>query len=159
MTAGLLALVVGGIGLADAVGGLAELFLGLAAGGLLLLASAAVQYRLLRDARHLLDAVPQTMQLFTWPYRSIRSPVDNRVLVTLDLPGSVERTPLAEFTALGSRSGRTAGRSQDESPGWPAQVFGELRRGQAVLVIADDGSCFMGRISRTPRSDQAARHL
>lgn len=98
--------------------------------------------RLLREARSL-PSTPQEMDLITWPYRGLRSPANNQVIVTLDAPGSKERTPLAEFKADWHSPGRL------DIPTQTAQIFGTISRGQTVLALAEDGSCFLGRIRRT----------
>jgi hypothetical protein len=100
---------------------------------------------LLGEARSLPDA-PKRLDLVTWPYRGVRSPINNQVLVSLDTPGSAERAPLADFKADWHSQGRL------DIPSQPAQVFGTISRGQTVLALADDGSCFLGRVRTTRAS-------
>lgn len=111
--------------------------------GLVVIVGSSAGVLSLREARRLLHGPSQQMDLRSWPYRSIRSPRNNRVLVTLDLPGSSNRTPLAEFTSSWFTPGAA------EAPGRLAQVFGSLSKGRVVLAVADDGSCFIGRVVRT----------
>lgn len=142
------AIVAGIGGLAAAGGGPAAVWLGaLAVIGLVLLWASQRAMRLLREARSL-PSTSHQMDLITWPYRGVRSLVKNQVIVTLDVPGSKERTPLAEFKADWHSPGRL------DVPSQPAQVFGTLNRGQTVLAVADDGSCFLGRVRMTRTTGQ-----
>jgi hypothetical protein len=97
---------------------------------------------LLREARMLVPGPSAKMELTTWPYRTIRSPVNNRVLVTIDIPGSVDRTPLAEFKPVWYTPGTA------NHPTRAAEVYGAIGKGRTVLAVAEDGSCYVGRIRR-----------
>lgn len=117
----------------------------LAAVGLLLVLAARAGTSLRQDALTLVGGPFQKMDLTTWPYRTIRSPVRNRLLVTLDVPGSIDRTPLAELKPVWYTPGKSAANASARS----ANVYGSLDKGRTVLAVADDGSCYLGRVSRT----------
>lgn len=110
--------------------------------GVGLIVGSVTGLRCLREARGVVTGSAQLMELRSWPYRSIRAPANNRVLVTLDHPGSINRTPLAEFKARWFTPG--AGESAERA----SRVYGSLSRGHTVLAVADDGSCFAGRVTR-----------
>ncbi len=144
MAAGGLAAAVAGIaGVAAVRGGTSVAFAALVVVGAAVLAASLAGLRTLRAARALVGTPAQVMDLRTWPYRSMRATRDNRVLVTLDRPGSINRTPLAEFRASWFTPGSA------ESPRRSAEVFGALVRGATVFAVADDGTCFIGRVTRT----------
>lgn len=145
---GIAAVAVGVIGIVVLGGGAGAASLGvLVLLGLLLVGGAGAGASTLREGRQLLAGSPVRMDLSTWPYRTIRSPMVNRVLVTLDVPGSTNRTPLAEFKPVWYTPGSVNG------PTRTADVFGRIERGQPVLAVAEDGSCYLGRVSRV-RADR-----
>jgi hypothetical protein len=140
---GVAAIAAGTAGCVAVSGGAAAIWFGaLGVIGLVLIWAWQRGTRLSREARSLSNT-PQQMELITWPYRGVRSLVNNEVIVTLDTPGSKERTPLAEFKADWHSPGRL------DIPSQTAQVFGTISRGQTVLALAEDGSCFLGRIRVT----------
>ena len=100
---------------------------------------------MVKDASTLATGRCQTMDLTTWPYRTVRSLGNNRVLVSLDVPGSVDRTPLAEFKAVWY----TPGKAFSNAPTKSAEVYGTVAVGETVFAVGDDESCYLGRISRT----------
>lgn len=141
---GMAALVVGVIGAVVVGSGAGVVWLvGLAILGALIALGSRAGAPLLREARQLVLGPSAKMELTTWPYRTGRSPVNNRVLVTIDRPGSVDRTPLAEFKSIWSTPG-TANRLTRS-----AEVYGDIERGRTVLAVVDDGSCYLGRIRQT----------
>ena len=83
------------------------------------------------------------MELSTWPYRTVRSPYKNRVLVTVDVPGSEDRTPLAEFKPIWYTPGSV------NAPTRPADVYGTISQGRTLFAVAEDGSCYLGRVRNT----------
>lgn len=147
MTIGGAALAVAGVtGLTLAGGGSTAVWLGGAVVlGLVLMWAAQRGQRMVREARSLSQAA-QRLQLVTWVSRGPRSLTANQVMVTLDVPGSTQRTPLAELKADWHSPGRL------DVPSQPAAVFGTLSRGRTVLAVTDDGSCFLGRV-RMVRAD------
>lgn len=122
-------------------GGSSVWFGGLALLGLLVALGATAGASMVNDVETIAAGPSAKMELTTWPYRTGRSPVNNRVRVTLDAPGSVQRTPVAEFKAVWYTPG-TADR-----PTRLADVFGNLDIGQTVLAVAEDRSCYLGRVS------------
>ena len=122
-------------------GGSSVWFGGLALLGLLVAFGATAGASMVKDVKTVAAGPSAKMELTTWPYRTAKSPVNNRVRVTLDVPGNVQRTPVAEFKAVWYTPG-TADR-----PTRLADVFGTLDLGETVLAVADDGSCYLGRVS------------
>jgi hypothetical protein len=144
---GAVALAVGVIGTAESTGGAAVWLAAVAVVGGLLVAGSRAGAGMLREARVLAAGTPRSLELMSWPYRTIRSPVNNRLLVTLDVPGSHERAPLAEFTAMW-HSPEGAG-----TPARPASTYGSLSVGRTVFAIDDAGRCYLGRITRSRMPD------
>ena len=81
------------------------------------------------------------MELFTYPYRSIKAITNNAVLATLDELGSTERTPLVEFKARWFTPGI------GEAPSSRADMFGDSKKGQVVLAVIENGGV-LGRVHR-----------
>jgi hypothetical protein len=140
---GVLATVAGSLG-ASIAGGTAAVWLTpVVLVGLALVVASAMSRRLVSRGRRALAQPSQELELRTWPYRSIRAPVRNRLLVTFDRPGSTDRTPVAEVTASWATPGAAS------SPAQSARVFGALHQGAVLLAVARDGSCFLGRVVRS----------
>lgn len=140
---GLAAMGVGAAGIAVSPGGTGAGLGVLVLFGLFLVLGAGAGASMLREGELLTSSGPAVqMDLMTWPYRTVRSPVKNRVLVTLDVPGSTERTPLAEFKPIWYTPGSV------NEPTRSAEVFGTIERGRTLLAVAEDGSCYLGRVSR-----------
>lgn len=134
-------LVIGVIGAVVVGSGAGVVWLaGLAVLGALFALGSRAGAPLLKDARKLVLGPSTQLELTTWPYRTARSAVNNRVLVTIDRPGSADRTPMAEFKSVWSTPG-TADR-----PARAADVYGDIVKGRTVLAVVDDGSCYLGRI-------------
>jgi len=110
--------------------------------GVCLVVAAGAGRRLLREATAALAGPSRSLELQTYPYRAgWRSIGNDRVLATLDEPGSGARTPLVEFKATWFTPGI------GEAPRGEARVFGGTRQGQAVLAVSDRGGV-MGRVRR-----------
>lgn len=104
--------------------------------------------RLVRDIGPALSGPPRTMEVQTWGYRSIRSPYTNRVLATLDEPGSTDRVPKLEVKATWFTPGIT------RHPAGDAAVYGVEVRGGPILAVAPGGS-ILGRIRKVrPEEDR-----
>jgi len=110
--------------------------------GIMFAAGSRVGSSVLSQAKALVAEPGVQMELSVWPYRAGRSlHRTNRVLVTLDEPGSTERSPLGELKPLWSTpAASTATRLAD--------VYGSMSEGQVVLVAALDGSCYLGRLHK-----------
>lgn len=143
MTCGVAATVAGVIAATTLGGSAAGWLVAVVVLGLGLIVGSVVGARSLREARRLVVGPAQEMELRTWPYRSVRALGNNRVLVTLDRQGSVDRTPLAEFKASWFTP------DSAEAPQRSALVYGSLARGATLLAVAADGSCYTGRVIRT----------
>ena len=140
---GLAAIVAGVIGIAIFQSSTGAVWLGaLSLLGFLLVLGSRAGASMSKEGHLLLNGPPAKMDLTTWPYATTRSPVANRVRVTLDVPGSDERTPLAEFKAVWYTPGSANKRTRS------ADVYGSVDHGRTVLAIAEDGSCYLGRVSR-----------
>lgn len=141
---GIVSAVPGLIGLQFAARSLAVWFAALALLGAFLLAAAFSGVGMLRQARELLTTQPRTMQLTTAPLATTRWSLPNKQLrVSLDRSGSPDSTPIAEFRAVWFSPGPA------ETPARQARVYGALDHRQPVLAVTADGSCYLGRISRT----------
>lgn len=135
IAAGVVGIVVFGGGSSSVwFGGLAFLGLGLALGS-------RAGASMVKDMKSVTTGSPAKMELTTYADRTTgRALVNNRVRVTLDIPGNVQRLPAAEFRAVWYTPGTA------ERPTRLADVFGTLDDGQTVLAVAEDGSCYLGRV-------------
>jgi hypothetical protein len=109
--------------------------------GLCLVAGAMNGKRLLRQATSESSQASRSMELFTYPYRSIKAITNNAVLATLDELGSTERTPPVEFKARWFTPGI------GEAPSSRADMFGDSKKGQVVLAVIENGGV-LGRVHR-----------
>ena len=143
---GLAAIAAGVTGIAITGSGSSSVWLGgLAVFGLLVALGAGAGASMLKDVNRVASGSSVKMELTTWPYRTVKSPVNNRVQVTLDIPGNVQRTPVAEFKAVWYTPGTA------DKPTRLADVFGTIDKGETVLAVVEDGSCYLGRISAVHR--------
>ena len=97
---------------------------------------------LIKEAHTLALGPSVKMELSTWPIRTIRSPYNNRILVTVDVPGSKERTPLAECKPVWYTPGTA------NAPTRPGDLYGTISQGRTVLGVTEDGSCYLGRVRK-----------
>lgn len=142
--AGVVTLLPGLVGLQLASRSLAVWFAALVLLGVYLLGAASAGLGMLRQARDLLTTQPRTMQLSTAALPTSRWSLPTRQpRVSLDRPGGGHGSPLAEFRAVWFTPG------SPDSPLRSARVYGALDHRQPVLAVTADGSCYLGRISRT----------
>lgn len=97
--------------------------------------------RLLRDIAPALSSSSRTMELQTWGYRTVRAPVVNRVLATLDDVGSTNRVPKFEVNATWFTPGIAT------APHGDAIVYGGRVKGEALLAVGAQGA-ILGRIRK-----------
>jgi hypothetical protein len=142
----------GGGGAAVVVGVVGGILIGSGAGawclgflafvGLMYIVGSRAGTALIKEAHTLALGPSVKMELSTWPIRTIRSPYNNRILVTVDVPGSKERTPLAECKPVWYTPGTA------NAPTRPGDLYGTISQGRTVLGVTEDGSCYLGRVRK-----------